>query len=44
MSRKAGRQGRLYAGISSGGTAEPIAFLSKWALSSARLVRRDVDG
>lgn len=32
MGRIAGRNGRLYAGIASNGTAEPIAFLSKWAL------------
>jgi len=32
MSRLAGRNGRLYAGIGSAGTAEPIAFLSKWSL------------
>ena len=35
MASIAGRNGRLYAGISSAGTAEPIAFLSKWGLSSA---------
>lgn len=33
MARIAGRNGRLYAGIASGGTAEPIAFLGKWALN-----------
>lgn len=32
MARIAGRNGRLYAGISSGGTAEPIAFLNRWSL------------
>lgn len=32
MARIAGRSGRLYAGIASGGTAEPIAFLNKWGL------------
>lgn len=35
MARIAGRNGRLYAGISSAGTAEPIAFLNKWALKFA---------
>lgn len=35
MARIAGRQGRLYAGIASGGTAEPIAYLSKWSLKFA---------
>lgn len=29
MARIAGRNGRLYMGIASGGTAEPIAFLTK---------------
>ena len=28
--RIAGRNGRLYASISSGGTAEPITYLTKW--------------
>lgn len=32
MARIHGRKGRLYVGIASGGTAEPIAFLSKWSL------------
>lgn len=32
MARIAGRQGRLYAGISSAGTAEPITFLNKWSM------------
>lgn len=35
MARIAGRKGRLYAGIASGGTAEPIAFLNNWSLSFA---------
>jgi|SRR5215471_5363761 len=35
MARIAGRNGRLYAGIGSAGTAEPIAFLSKWSLKFA---------
>lgn len=33
MARIAGRNGSLYAGITSGGTAEPIAFLDKWSIS-----------
>lgn len=33
MARIAGRNGRLYAGIGSAGTAEPIAFLNKWSLN-----------
>jgi len=33
MARIAGRNGRLYVGISSAGTAEPIAFLSKMTAS-----------
>ena len=33
MARIAGRNGRLYANITSGGTAEPIAFLNNWSLS-----------
>lgn len=32
MARIAGRNGRLYVGITATGTAEPIAYLSKWAL------------
>lgn len=32
MARIAGRRGRLYASITSGGTAEPIAFLSQWSI------------
>jgi len=35
MARIAGRSGRLYAGISSAGTAEPIAFLNNWRLNFA---------
>lgn len=35
MARIHGRNGRLYAGITSSGTAEPIAFLSKWSISFA---------
>src|SRR5262245_66222999 len=33
MARIAGRNGRLYVGITSAGTAEPIAFLSKFTAS-----------
>ena len=33
MARIAGRNGRLYANITSGGTAEPIAFLNNWSIS-----------
>ena len=32
MARIAGRNGRLYANITSGGTPEPIAFLSNWSI------------
>lgn len=32
MPRIAGRNGALYAAITSGGTAEPIAFLNNWSL------------
>lgn len=35
MSRIAGRNGILYANIASGGTAEPIAFLTKFSMSFA---------
>ena len=35
MARIAGRNGRLYAGITSAGTAESIAFLNSWAISFA---------
>lgn len=33
MARIAGRSGRLYLNLTSGGTAEPVAFLSNWTLS-----------
>jgi hypothetical protein len=33
MARKHGRAGRLYANITSGGTAEPIAFLRDWSIN-----------
>lgn len=32
MARIAGRNARLYANITSGGTAEPIAFLNSWSI------------
>jgi hypothetical protein len=35
MARIAGRSGRLYANLTSGGTAEPIAFLNAWSLAFA---------
>lgn len=35
MARIAGRNGRLYANLTSGGTAEPITFLTNWSLSFA---------
>lgn len=33
MARTHGQRGRLYAGITSAGTAEPISFLSGWTIS-----------
>lgn len=35
MARKAGRNARIYVGIASGGTAEPIAFQTNWTLDSS---------
>jgi hypothetical protein len=35
VARIHGRNGRLYAAITSSGTAEPIAFLSKWSIGFA---------
>lgn len=35
MARISGKDGALYAAISSGGTAEPIAFLNNWSISFA---------
>jgi hypothetical protein len=35
MARFAGRNGRLYANITSGGTAESIQFLTNWSLNFA---------
>lgn len=34
MARAHGRNGALYAAISSGGTAQPVAFLSAWTFAS----------
>ena len=34
MARLHGRNGRVYMNLTSGGTAEPIAFLSAWSLSA----------
>ena len=33
MARIHGRKGRLYAAITSGGTAEPIAYLNAWTIN-----------
>jgi hypothetical protein len=35
MARIHGRNGRLYAGLTSGGTAEPVTFLNNWSISFA---------
>lgn len=35
MARIHGRNGRVYMAIASGGTAEPIAFLSEWSINFA---------
>lgn len=35
MSRIAGRNGRLYINLTSGGTAEPVTFLNNWSLNFA---------
>jgi len=35
LARIAGRNGRFYLAIASGGTAEPIAFQNKWSLNSS---------
>lgn len=35
MARIAARNGRLYANLTSGGTAEPIAFLNNWSINFA---------
>lgn len=33
MARIAGRNGRVYMGIASGGTAEPVAFQAEWSIN-----------
>ena len=33
MARIHGRNGRLYAAITSGGTAEPVTFLNQWSIN-----------
>lgn len=35
MARAAGRSGRLYVAITSGGTAEPITYLNTWSINFA---------
>lgn len=35
MARVAGRSGRLYVSLTSGGTAEPINYLSSWSINFA---------
>ena len=35
MARLHGRSGRLYAGIASAGTAEPITFLNSWSFDAS---------
>lgn len=35
MARLPGRNGRLYAAIASGGTAEPVAFISSWSFDAS---------
>lgn len=35
MARIHGRNGRVYMGLASAGTAEPVAFLSSWSISFA---------
>lgn len=35
MSRIAGRNGRVYMNLASGGTAEPLPFLASWSLNQA---------
>jgi hypothetical protein len=34
MARLAARNGRLYTALASGGTAEPVAFISKWTFGA----------
>lgn len=33
MARVAGRSGRLYVSLTSGGSAEPINYLSSWSIN-----------
>lgn len=33
MARRAGRNGRIYMGIASGGTAEPLPFFATWSIN-----------
>ena len=35
MARIAGRNGRVYMALASGGTAQPVAFQNKWAINAA---------
>jgi hypothetical protein len=35
MARIAGRQGRLYANLTSAGTAEPVSYLNSWSINFA---------
>jgi hypothetical protein len=35
MTRRHGRNGRLYMNLTSGGTAEPVAFLNNWEFNQA---------
>ena len=35
MARRHGKDGRLYVALTSGGTAEPIAFLNQWGFDRA---------
>lgn len=35
MARIHGRNGRVYLGLASGGTAEPLQFMAKWSISFA---------
>ena len=35
MARVAGRSGRLYVNLTSGGTAEPVSFLNNWSINFA---------
>ena len=33
MARQAGRNGRVYMGLASGGTAEPVAYQASWSIN-----------